>query len=232
MVTKRRVGCTPSRSWSTQGSLCPRVVFACFPTPRVVPHMGPLFAPVVSRPSSSLLSASSRRRPLESGVGTWRCRCRGWSWSWPCRGRGRYRGGVGRRGGGQHGGVDVVVVDLAWSAWGDGRRRGGDRRGKVDAEGLWSCRRRGVVVVAVHATREEVVAAHRGGRRRGDVVEVVVVGATREEVVVVHRGGRRRGDVVEVVIVARHARRWSSSSSTRQTRRSSSATRGGGGGGR
>jgi len=41
-----------------------------------------------------------------------------------------------------------------------------------------------VVVVAVHATREEVVAAHRGGHRRGDVVEVVVVGATREEVVV------------------------------------------------
>ena len=118
MVTKRRVGCTPSRSWSTRGSLCPRVVFACFPTPRVVPHMGPLFAPAVSRPSSSLLSASSRRRPLESGVGTWRCRCRGWSWSWPCRGRGRYRGGVGRRGGGQHGGFDVVVVDLAWSAWG------------------------------------------------------------------------------------------------------------------
>ena len=54
---------------------------------------------------------------------------------------------------------------------GDGRRRGGDRRGKVDAEGLWSCRRRGVVVVAVHATRE--------------VVEVVVVGATREEVVII-----------------------------------------------
>ena len=50
MVTKRRVGCTPSRSWSTRGSLCPRVVFACFPTPRVVPHMGPLFAPAVSRP--------------------------------------------------------------------------------------------------------------------------------------------------------------------------------------
>jgi len=70
---------------------------------------------------------------------------------------------------------------------GDGRRRGGDRRGKVDAEGLWSCRRRGVVVVAVHATRE--------------VVEVVVVGATREEVVAAHRGGRRRGDVVEVVVV-------------------------------
>ena len=79
------------------------------------------------------------------------------------------------------------MVDLAWSAWGDGRRRGGDRRGKVDAEGLLSCRRRGVVVVAVHATRE--------------VVEVVVVGATREEVVAAHRGGRRRGDVVEVVVV-------------------------------
>src|SRR6266699_3351772 len=47
---KRRVGCTPSHSWSTQGSLCPHIVFACFPTPRVVPHMGPLFGPTVSRP--------------------------------------------------------------------------------------------------------------------------------------------------------------------------------------
>ena len=90
------------------------LLLASFPT--WVPSSPPR-CPV---PSSSLLSASSRRRPLESGVGTWRCRCRGWSWSWPCRGRGRYRGGVGRRGGGgQHGGgVDVVVVDLAWSAWG------------------------------------------------------------------------------------------------------------------
>src|SRR6266699_765703 len=90
------------------------LLLASFPT--WVPSSPPR-CPILS---SALLSTSSCRRPLEGRVGTWHCRCRGWSWSWPCRGHGRYRGGVGRRGGGgQHGGgVDVVVVDLAWSAWG------------------------------------------------------------------------------------------------------------------
>jgi len=60
---------------------------------------------------------------------------------------------------------------------GDGRRRG-----KVDAEGLSSCCRCGVVVVAVHATREVVEVVVVGATRE----EVVVVGVTREEVVVVH----------------------------------------------
>jgi hypothetical protein len=91
----------------------------------------------------------------------------------------------------------VVVVDLAWSAWGDGRRRGGDRRGKVDAEGLSSCRRRGVVVVAVYATREVV-----------EVVEVVDVAWSWLRST---RHARRSWPPTEVVVV--EAMWWRSSSS-------------------
>src|SRR6266567_2794985 len=221
--------CRPSRG-QRRGRFVPvssshaSLLLASFPT--WVPSSPPR-CPI---PSSSLLSTSSRRHPLESGVGTWHCRCRGWSWSWLCRGCGRYRGGVGRRGGGgQHGGgVDVVVVDLAWSAWGmvvdvvvidvaRSTRRGCGR--VVDVAWSWLRSTRHVrwwrsSSSAQHARRSwpptevvvvVVVDTTWGGcrRRRRDVGGVGSMSMSLTWSSSSRRGGRRRdvGGVVDVGVV-------------------------------
>ena len=247
MVTKRHVGCTPSPSWSTRGSLCPHVVFAWVPCSSRRSSRGSPRRPrsVPSRPPRipALFSSSSRRRPLESGVGTWRCRRRGWSWSWPCGGRVVVVVDVevvwavevvwvvevvvnmvgGRRGGGRLGVVGV----------GDGRRRGGDRRGKVDAGGCrrvadvaWlGCGRCRVVDVARSTRGVVVVSSTWRGRHGGSSscrrCGVVMVGMW-PWLLSPHRRGK-----VDTGVVAWHGGRSSTWRSSSMGSSSSSTRRGG-----